>query len=175
MSIFTQAIIAKIILSLTLIFLVWLGSRTVSNKIRNHQPLIDENQRRWISTTKNIAATIGFISVMMVWWPELKEFALSIAAVAVAMVIAAKELILCVSGTIFRTISRPYTIGDWIEIGNLRGEVIDQSPLSTTIQEIVNANDRYDYTGRTVVIPNSLLLNTPVKNMNFMRHYVFHS
>ena len=112
---------------------------------------------------------------MLVWWPELKEFALSIAAVAVALVIASKELILCISGTIFRTVSRPFTIGDWIEVGNLRGEVIHQTPLSTTIQEITNAADRYDYTGRTVVIPNSMFLSAPVKNMNFMRRFVFHT
>jgi small-conductance mechanosensitive channel len=66
-------------------------------------------------------------------------------------------------------------VGDWIEIGDIRGEVIDRNLVSTTLTEIDPIHNTYECTGKTIVIPNSLLLTHAVKNMNFMRRYVFHA
>ncbi len=60
---------------------------------------------------------------------------------------------------------RPYHVGDRIQIGNLRGDVIEISYLETVLKE-----SRGPYAGnnrqssRTVRIPNSLVLKTEVIN-----------
>jgi small-conductance mechanosensitive channel len=66
-------------------------------------------------------------------------------------------------------------VGDWIEIAGIRGEVIDQNILSVTLQEIYSEGPLYEYTGRTIVIPNSQFLTTPAKNENFIKRYVYHT
>lgn len=78
--------------------------------------------------------------------PEIETFALSITAIAVALVIATKELILCVSGALYRASSKAFQIGDWIEIGPHFGEVVDHGIGSTTLQVV----SRHDcaFTGR---------------------------
>jgi small-conductance mechanosensitive channel len=46
--------------------------------------------------------------------------------------------------------------------------------MATTLQEIDVDHNVYEYTGRTLVVPNSLLLTAHVRNENFMKRYVFH-
>jgi len=142
--------------------------------IRQKSEVLSEEQRRRISRAKNGVFAIILFALITIWWPELRQFALSIAAVAVAFVIASKELILCFSGAVLRTTSRSATVGDWVEVGDIRGEVIDQNILSSVIQEIDKESSTYSYTGRTITLPNSVFLTQPVKNMNFMRRFVFH-
>lgn len=144
------------------------------HQIRRRSEFLSKNQRLWMSRAKNGSVLLIILGLVAIWWPELREFALSIAAAAVALVIATKELILCFSGSVLKAGSGAFGIGDWIEVGDLRGEVIEQSVLSTTIQELDTENNNYEYTGKTVTIPNSLFLTQSVKNMNFMKRYVFH-
>jgi len=143
--------------------------------IRKKADIISEEQRRWISRAKNIILATILFTLFFLWWPELRQFALSIAAVAVAFVIASKELILCISGAVLRATSGSSSVGDWVEIGDTRGEVIDQNILSTVLQEIDKESCTFSYTGKTITLPNSIFLSHSVKNMNFMRRFVFHS
>jgi len=150
-----------------------LGLRfAVVRLIKRKSEVLSDQQRRWIYHTKNITLALILFAIIFIWWPELRQFALSIAAVAVAFVIASKELILCISGTVLRTTTGDTSIGDWVEIGEMRGEIIDQNILSTVLQEV---SRNYDYTGKTITLPNSLFLAQPIRNLNFMRRFVFHS
>ncbi len=78
-----------------------------------------------------------------------------------ALVVATKELILCLSGSAFRTFTRAYSVGDHVEIGGIRGEVLDYSLLATRLQEFENRDGSFVTTGRAVIIPHSLLFTSP--------------
>jgi len=142
--------------------------------IKRNRAILTEGRRHWITTVKNFSWLIIVFGLLAIWWPELKNFAFSIAAVTLALVIATKELILCFSGAILRAGTGAFTIGDWIEVGDNRGEVIDYNIFSTTLQELDKAPNDYSFTGKTIVIPNSLFLSEPIKNLNFFKRYVFH-
>lgn len=141
--------------------------------IRGSNVILSEEQRSWLSRVRNLSVIVGAVGLVLIWLPSLHAFALSITAFAVALVIATKELILCLSGTVLRTLNRPFEIGDWVEIGSLRGEVVDVSVLSTTLQEIGGPVGHYEYSGKTITLPNSVFLTTPVQNQNFFKKWVF--
>ena len=65
-----------------------------------------------------------------------------------------------------------YDVGDRIELDGTRGDVIRYGLLTTTILEIGPTHQR---TGRSIVLPNSLLLSKPVVNETFTATYVLHS
>ncbi|MCH9665431.1 MAG: mechanosensitive ion channel family protein [Gammaproteobacteria bacterium] len=136
---------------------------------------MSEKQRHWIARVKNLSWTIIFIGLFSIWWSELSNFAFSITAVALALVIATKELILCFSGAFMRAGSGMFAINDWIEVGAYRGEVVDYNIFSTTLQELDRTPNNYTFTGKTIIVPNGLFLSEPVKNLNFSKRYVFHS
>lgn len=132
-------------------------------------------QRRWIANVKNLFLFLLVIGLVLIWAPQLRTFALSLTAVAVAIVVATKELILCFSGSFMRASSRAFSVGDWIEVAGVRGEVTDYNIFVTTLQEIGGGGQGYHYTGRTVVVPNSAFLTSPIRNHNFLRAYTFHT
>src|SRR5690606_28819112 len=89
-------------------------------------------------------------------------------------VVATKELILCITGSILKMASRSFVIGDRIQIKEFRGDVIDQNLLATTILEVGPGKLTHQRTGRMAVIPNSLFVSEPVINESYTHDYILH-
>lgn len=122
-----------------------------------------EVTRSRLATARNFIVVVTALSVLGVWVSEIATFALSVAAVAGAMLIVSKELIMCCLGSFIRTTSRPFQVGDVVEIDNWRGQVMDSDILTTTLLEMGRAQQ---FTGSHVKLPNSMLLSVPVKNIS---------
>ncbi len=165
----------KMLFTLLIMAFVLVLRRIILSQIRGDVAFLTEKQRNWMSRTKNGAFAVILISLFMLWQAEISEFALSVTAIAVAIVVASKEIILCFTGSIQRASSRSFRIGDWIEVGSISGEVIEHNLMATVIQEIALQKGQYHYTGKTATLPNSMFFIHPVKNLNFMKRYVFHS
>ena len=165
----------KLIFTTLIMVLIILIRRLVLSQIRGDVAFITEKQRKWMSRTKNGIFGLTIVILFVLWQSEINEFALSVTAIAVAIVVASKEIILCFTGSIQRASSRSFRIGDWIEVGKLSGEVIEHNLMATVIQEIDLNHGQYHYTGKTATLPNSMFFTFPVKNLNFMKRYVFHN
>ncbi|MDF2152695.1 mechanosensitive ion channel family protein [Vibrio sp. CAU 1672] len=165
----------KMIFTAVILSVVMVARRVILAIIRGEHAFINENQRKWMSRTKNGAFIITLLLLFILWQSEISEFALSVTAIAVAIVVASKEIILCFTGSIQRASSRSFRVGDWIEVGKLCGEVIDHNMMATVIQEIDLHHGQYHYTGKTATLPNSMFFTYPVKNLNFMKRYVYHN
>ncbi|MGC9460203.1 mechanosensitive ion channel family protein [Vibrio genomosp. F10] len=161
--------------SALILLLIIMIRRLILSGIRGDDLFLSEEQRNWMSRTKNGAFAAFVILIFMLWQSEIAEFALSVTAIAVAIVVASKEIILCFTGSIQRASSRSFRIGDWIEVGKISGEVIEHNLMATVIQEIDLHHGQYHYTGKTATLPNSMFFTFPVKNLNFMKRYVYHS
>jgi small-conductance mechanosensitive channel len=133
-----------------------------------------EAKRKWIVQARNFSLILFVIGLVIVWAPLMKTVALSLAAVAVALVIATKEMLLCLLGGLLKFSARSFHIGDRIEVQHYRGDVVDQGLLTTTLFEIGPEKAAHQYTGRILVIPNSLFLAHPVTNEAFSARYALH-
>lgn len=132
-------------------------------------------RRKWLVQTRNALAFLFLIGIIFIWGPQLRTLALSVVALAVAMVVATKELIVCVSGSVLKTGARSFKIGDRIQVKDFRGDVIDQTLLATTIMEIGPGKLTHQRTGRVTVLPNSLFVSEPVINESYTHDYVLHA
>lgn len=160
--------------SLRLLLLLWIARKLVVRSIRARPELAPHNQRRLIASSRNVFLLLLIVGLVFIWAPQLRTFALSLTAVAVAIVVATKELILCLSGAVLRATTRAFAVGDWIEVGDTRGEVTDHTLLATTLQELGTGPHAYMPTGRTIVVPNSQLLTASVRNQTALRDYTYH-
>lgn len=131
--------------------------------LRRRKDLTAPTARRWSANVRNFLMLIALIGLIMIWAPQLRTFALSLTAFAVAVVVAMKELILCLSGSALRTFTRAYSVGDHIEIGGTRGEVLDHNLLVTRLAEFEKLDGSVLATGREIVLPHSLLFGTPLR------------
>lgn len=117
-------------------------------------------RRRWIVGLRNLRLLILTIGLILIWATELRTAALSAVAIMAALVIGTKELIMCLLGSIIKAGSNAFSLGDRIRVGTLEGDVIDQSLLSTQLQEVRDGQ----FTGDRISIPNSLFLNQAIHN-----------
>jgi len=101
------------------------------------------------------------LAILSIWASKIAGFALSLAAVAGAALIVSKELLSNMLGSLVLTVSRPFRIGDYVEIAGVRGRVVDTDWATTTLNETLES---HQLTGRTVTLPNSLLLSQAVRN-----------
>lgn len=164
---------AYILNTFALIFIVFMVRYFLIRGIKRKSLFLSKDQRRWVRTVKTTSLTIILIGLAFIWAPHLHTFALSLAAFAVALVIATKEMILCLMGALVRVTTHPFRIGDWITLDGTTGEVIDINAFTITVQEIDVANRSYHFTGRTVQIPNSKFFTSNIENSNFNKEYIF--
>lgn len=133
-----------------------------------------ELRRRWLIQSRNGLLLLLLLGLLFIWGEELRTLALSIVAIAVAFVVATKELILCVTGSILKTGSGSFNLGDRIQVKDFRGDVIDQNLLATTILEVGPGKITHQRTGRMTVIPNALFVSEPVINESYTHDYLLH-
>ena len=131
-------------------------------------------RRRSIVQVRNVTFVVGLFGLLVIWASQLQVVALSVVAIAAAIVLATKELIMCLTGTLVKVTGSAFTVGDRIEVHEMRGDVIDQTLLTTTILEIGPGQMTHQHTGRAVVLPNSLFLTEPVINETHTDEYVLH-
>jgi small-conductance mechanosensitive channel len=130
------------------------------------------NKRLKINMVNNIFTILMIILLFNLWSEEIQKFAFSIAAFIVAIVLATREFIQCFIGFLYLLSSRPFRIGDWIQVGNYMGEVHSTDWAKLTLLE-VNKDD-YQYTGKTLYLPNSQMITSVIKNLNFLKRYAMH-
>ena len=133
-----------------------------------------ETRRRWVVTIRNVLVGIFIIGLISIWESQLSAFAVSLVAVALAVVLATKELIACMNGATLRMVTNAYALGDRIEIGTVRGNVVNFNLLTTTVLEVGPGQTSHQYTGRAMVFPNSLLLTQPLTNETYTKKYIIH-
>jgi small-conductance mechanosensitive channel len=131
-----------------------------------------KDKRPQINMVNNIFTILIIITIFNIWSEEIQKFAFSIAAFIVAIVLATREFIQCFIGFIYLLSSRPFRIGDWVQVGNHYGEVHSTDWAKLTLLEV--DKDNYQYTGKTLYLPNSQLITSVIKNLNFLKRYAMH-
>ncbi len=110
-------------------------------------------------------------AIFLLWFAQLQVFFVSVMAVAAAVVLAFKELIMCLTGGILGRVSNSFKIGDRIEIDGLRGFIIEKNLMTTKVLEIGPEKNSQQTTGGIINIPNSLMLSKSLKNESYFKGY----
>ncbi|MDX1609953.1 MAG: mechanosensitive ion channel family protein [Halofilum sp. (in: g-proteobacteria)] len=163
------------VVATALLLLVIAGVRYVAmRRIIGGAHILEKSHRRQLFYLRSALTVALLVGLVVIWAGALQNLLLSLTAVMVAVVIATKELLMCLGGFLMRATGRLFSVGDWIECNGLRGEVTDHTLLSTTLLELEPPERGYGYTGRTLQLPNSLFLSHPVISSPFSRQFVLH-
>jgi small-conductance mechanosensitive channel len=159
--------------SLVLI-LVALVVRSAALRALSRSALDTEVQLRGRVQIRNATLAVIVLGVIVIWAEELRAVAISIAAVGAALVIATKELIMCVIGSTMRVSGRSFQAGDRIEVAGIRGDVLDIGPLTTTVLEVGPGQSIHQRSGRRITLPNSMFLTHTITNETMTSAFVLH-
>ncbi|MCP9461399.1 MAG: mechanosensitive ion channel [Nitrospira sp.] len=161
-----SSVVLDLLKSLLMLITLLITRALVVRWITRNAALSMEAKRRWVVTTRNSLVFAFFIGLVTIWAHELQAFTVSLVALAVALVLATKELILCWIGAALRVGGKVYTVGDRVQIAGQRGVVLDHDIFTTKLLEIGPGQSAHLYTGRVIAFPNSLLFSNPLVKEN---------
>src|ERR1044072_4775584 len=166
-----SSIVLDSLKSLLLLLSVIIARTLIVRSIARNSALTMEAKRRWVVAVRNSMVFVFLLGLVVIWAHELQAFAVSIVALAAALVLATKELLVCWSGAALRGGGKVYSVGDRIQIAGHRGVVLDHDIFATKLLEIGPGQASHLYTGRVTVFPNSLLFMNPLVKENPDQEY----
>jgi len=107
--------------------------------------------------------TILIFSVVF-WLESVKSVAVVASIVGAGLVVALQEVVMCFAGWLLINFKHPFSVGDRVEIGKVKGDVIDVRMFQTALLEVGNWVGAEQSTGRIVHIPNSSVFKEKVFN-----------
>lgn len=164
----TKNLIATLVLAFILLTVRYFVARYIRKANRNWT---SQQRLRWIGFTRSTVFVVLVLAVIYIWGETIQGFAVSVFAIAFALVFSVKELLMCLHGSLIRIRGHLFEIGDRIQVKNIRGDVIDTTLLSSTIMEVGKGAANHQYTGKRITFPNSMLLNEQVINESFLENY----
>lgn len=118
-----------------------------------------------------LTGAVAVVALAMVWRPFSGRIGLVLGLVAAGFAFAMQEVIGAWAGWLANLTGRVYRIGDRIDIGGVRGDVVDITPLRTKLLEIGEATpDNVGWvrgrqpTGRLVSVSNKKTFTESVFN-----------
>ena len=107
-----------------------------------------------------------FFFVIMIWIRNIGSITIFLGVASAGIALALQEVILSVAGWFLILMRHPFEVGDRIEVGEVKGDVIDIRLFQTSLLEIGNWVDADQSTGRIVHVPNSFVFKKQLYNYN---------
>jgi len=132
---------------------------------RLHSAASRFNLRRILRLAVVLVVTFIVVSVLFVNWYAA---VVSLGLISLIPGFALQTPISSFIGWVYILLRAPYRVGDRIQIGEARGDVIDVSYLDTTLWEIGGRHLSTDHpSGRLIKFPNTNVFSTPVYNYSW--------
>jgi small-conductance mechanosensitive channel len=163
----------KLILSILVLLTQAAIRRSLLNYVINR---ISDDSPHLYTVRKVTTYIITIITVMLlfgIWIQRLGDLSVALGILAAGLAFALQEVIGSIAGWTTIITGRPFTIGDRIETGGIRGDVVDIGVLRTTLMEIGNWLNGDHNTGRIVTLSNAFLFKEPLYNYSAHLRFVW--
>ena len=149
-----------VLVGLTLIMaLTWLLRRTVARYTHDNTT---RYRARKVITLFGYLAVVIFVA--LVFSDKLGGFTIAFGVAGAGVAFALQEVIASAAGWIAISFGGFYKVGDRVQLGGIKGDVIDIGILRTTIMQIGEWVNADQYNGRIVRVANSFVFKEPVFN-----------
>ncbi len=120
-----------------------------------------------------VVVTIGAFVIGRVWFEGLPSLATFLGLITAGLAIALKDIVVNFAAWAFILWRRPLEVGDRIQIGEYRGDVVDLRVFQFTLLEIGNWVDAEQSTGRILHVPNGIVFTEVLANYTKGFQYIW--
>src|ERR1700722_2211667 len=110
----------------------------------------------------------GYLTILLflaiLFEDRLGRLSVTLGVVGAGVAVALQDVVASIAGAFSIGFSKLYAVGDRVQIGDTRGDVIDIGLLRTTLMETGSWVSKDLYNGRIVRIPNNIVLKVPIFN-----------
>jgi len=125
-------------------------------------------------TRKNVVYIFNVLIILYIvflWVQNISSITIFLSVISAGVVLVLQEPILSIAAWFFILVRRPFELGDRIELGGVKGDVIDIRLFQTSLLEVGNWVQADQSTGRVVNVPNSAVFKK--ENYNYSRGFEF--
>jgi small-conductance mechanosensitive channel len=162
------AILGSAIVLLLAFLTHWIGHRVITK--RRDEPRERYRQRKFLNTAIIVLAVM---LIGLLWARRLQRTSTFLGLVGAGVAIALRDPLLSVAGRIAIFAGHMYTVGDRIEINQLKGDVIDVGFFYTRMMEIGSWIKADQFSGRIVQFSNSMIFGSAVFNYTQNFSYIW--
>jgi small-conductance mechanosensitive channel len=165
--------VQKAIFSLLTLLVAYILSVLIIRVI-NRQ--IKDLKRRY-TARKTVVYIFSFLAILItivIWARGGGSIATLFGLAGAGLTLALHQPVTSIAGWLLLLIRRTYETGDRIEIGGVKGDVIDIRLFYTTMLEIGNWVDADQSTGRILHCPNSKIFTEPIFNYTRGFEHIWH-
>ncbi|MGW8123918.1 mechanosensitive ion channel family protein [Roseivirga echinicomitans] len=145
------------------IAVIWILIKFVQSRFIGKIKAADNRHR-----TKKLASFIGyFLTILLIttiYSERLGGFGVALGVAGAGIAFALQEVITSVAGWLAIVFGNFYKTGDRVQLGGIKGDVMDIGVLRTTLMEVGQWVNGDLYNGRIVRISNSFVFKEPVFN-----------
>lgn len=154
----------KLFATLATILVLWAARVLVLRLVERREGIDVKTSYRWSKGTAYAIYGLMFLMVGRIWLESFASLATVIGLVSAGVAVALKEPLMNLAGWLFIVWRKPFELGDRIEIGEFRGDVVDQGLFTFSLMEIGNWVSADDRTGRLLLAPNGLVFTQVLAN-----------
>ncbi len=155
--------IGKIVAVMISIILIWLLIKFIKSRLLGN---IEDHSSK--HRTKKLLDFVGYflmaLMLTVVYSNKLGGLTVALGVAGAGIAFSLQEVIASVAGWLMIMFGGFYKTGDRVQLGGVKGDVIDIGVLRTTLMEVGGWVDGDLYNGRIVLIANSYVLKEPVFN-----------
>lgn len=153
----------RLVFALVIVVAVLIGVHALRRSINTR---VENRSLRY--RAGKLASAVGWMVALLViaaaFSDRLRSFALSVGVVGALAAFALKEAIASVGARAVIAFGHVFDVGDRIQLGEIRGDVIDIGLLRTTLMEVGGWVAGDLYSGRIVRFVNSRVFSDPIFN-----------
>jgi len=149
--------------SVTVILILVLVHVTIKMIVRR-QTDNEEIRYKWRKNLAYVLSFFGFIIIGRIWFEGVGSLATFLGLLSAGLAIALRDPVTDMAGWVFLIWRKPFQVGDRIQIGDMKGDVIDIRFYKFTILEIGNWVSSDQSTGRVIHMPNHVILRESIAN-----------
>lgn len=164
--------VSSVLISCAVLLFVLLVRFLALRLVRRHVQETADSYR-W---RRAINYAIGFLTILLlarIWTSGLRDIGVFLGLASAGLAIALRDPIVCLVGWTFILVRRPFQIGDRVQIGEHRGDVIDIRIFQTYLMECGEWIDGDQSTGRILLIPNNSVFASPMANYTHGFAYIW--
>ncbi|ELZ83103.1 mechanosensitive ion channel protein MscS [Haloferax elongans ATCC BAA-1513] len=154
----TQALV-RVVLSMILLVGAYVLTSVLGRfitEIASTRPEISDHQREIIYRLAQVATyLVAIVGILGVWEANLGGFLVGAGFLGIVVGMAARQTLGALIAGFVLMFSRPFEIGDWVEVGNHEGIVTEITVVNTRIQT---------FDGEYVMIPNDVVSSESLVN-----------
>ena len=163
----------KVLLSVVAVASLWLVRRLV---LRVASRRIDDPRARyqWSKSSGYAAFLLAVLLLGQIWLEAVKNLGTFLGLLSAGLAIALRDLVANTAGWAFILLRHPFTVGDRIQVGEHRGDVVDIRLFQFTLLEIGGWVDADQSTGRVIHVPNAKIFSESLANYTAEFPYIWH-